>query len=119
MSEPGRARAGAPPDSEPPAVDPELLADRITEDVIQQLYASRQDLAEVQELGLGEAGDVDAVSEQLLSVIGHLREIATALRGHDAGATRIPPPAPPAAVPDTTPSAADDPAPARGEAAAD
>lgn len=112
MSEPGRTRAGAPPDPEPPAVDPEVLADRITEDVIQQLYASRQDLAEVQELGLGDTADVDAVAEQLLGVIGHLREIALALRGHDAGATRIPLPAPDADAPGPAP-------PVAGEAATD
>ena len=80
---------GASPDGgdADPAVDPERLADLITEDVIQQLYASRQDLAEVTERG---DGDVDAVSDQLLSIIGNLRDIATVLRGRDAGATRVP-----------------------------
>lgn len=68
-------------------IDPETMADWITEDVIQQLYASRQDLAEVDAAGLE---GVEGVSDQLLSIIGSLRTIATALRGHDAGATRMP-----------------------------
>lgn len=93
MSDPARARSGvstdatAPAGPEAPQIDPETLADRITEDVIQQLYASRQDLAEVKELGIGE---VDAVADQLLDIIGHLRDIAVDLRGHEAGATRVP-----------------------------
>jgi hypothetical protein len=86
------ARDGAHAASAPGAadVDPEVLADWITEDVIQQLYASRQDLAEVDLVGLE---GVEGVSDQLLSIIGSLRTIATVLRGHDAGATRMPDPA--------------------------
>lgn len=85
MNDPARLHARTAPARV--AVDAELLADRITEDVIQQLYASRQDLAEAG--GRGPEG-VDHVADQLLSVIGSLRDIATTLRGHDAGATRMP-----------------------------
>lgn len=85
MDDAARPDARAVPGGAP--TDPELLADRITEDVIQQLYASRQDLAEVSGRGLD---GVDHVADQLLSIIGSLRDIATTLRGHDAGATTIP-----------------------------
>lgn len=90
MSEAARDGADAASARGAADVDPEILADWITEDVIQQLYASRQDLAEVDVAGLG---GVEGVSDQLLTIIGSLRTIATALRGHDAGATRVPDPA--------------------------
>ncbi|WP_026910608.1 hypothetical protein [Patulibacter minatonensis] len=69
-----------------PAVARDTLADWITEDVIQQLYASRQDLVQAMDAG---GADVGFVSDQLLDIIGNLHDIATVLRGHDAGATRV------------------------------
>lgn len=85
MNEPVREDVRAAPHGA--SADPELLADRITEDVIQQLYASRQDLAEVSGRGLE---GFDHVADQLLTIIGSLRDIATTLRGQEAGATRMP-----------------------------
>lgn len=90
MSDPAYDDGGRRPRGGPaPAVARDTLADWITEDVIQQLYVSRQDLAEAMEAG---ADDVGGVADQLLEIIGNLHDIATVLRGREAGATRVPSP---------------------------
>jgi hypothetical protein len=86
MAEPAHDDGDRRPRGPAPTVARDTLADWITEDVIQQLYASRQDLVQAMDAG---AGDVGFVSDQLLDIIGNLHDIATVLRGRDAGATRV------------------------------
>lgn len=64
------------------------LADWMTEEVAQQLYAARQDFADIAHEDDTKRADVDDVNSQLLDVIRSLHEIAGVLRSGAAEARR-------------------------------
>jgi hypothetical protein len=70
------------------AEDLTALADWMTEEVAQQLYAARQDLADIAHEDDTKRAEVDDVNAQLLHVIRSLHEIAGVLREGAADARR-------------------------------
>lgn len=69
---------------------PSAFADWITEDVVQRLYAARQDIADVvTAIPCPDAG-AELVRDRLLLVIGNLRGLATRLRASTGGSTAAP-----------------------------
>jgi hypothetical protein len=73
------ATAAAPPSLS--AADRSLLADRLTEEVVQLLYVVRQDLCELDPADPALASSARCRTSDAIST---LREIADALRGHPA-----------------------------------
>lgn len=73
---------GAPHGAEATAAG---LAEWITEDLLQRLYAARQDLAEAAERDPRGAARAEESREALLEVIRRLRETATRLLDEPAG----------------------------------
>jgi len=69
---------------------PAEFADWITEDVVQRLYASRQDIADVVVAVSGPDAGAELVRDRLLHVIGNLRVLATRLRASSGGSTTTP-----------------------------
>jgi hypothetical protein len=62
------------------------VADWLTEELAQELYAARQDLADAAVAVPGCAEEADALRDVLLTIIRRLHDVALVLREHEAGA---------------------------------
>ena len=60
------------------------FADWLTEDVAQRLYAARQDLADAAYDLPGDADEIGALRDRLMTIVRSLHETACVLRAHDA-----------------------------------
>jgi hypothetical protein len=64
----------------PPLTAPTELADWLTEELAQLIYALRQDLAEAAESPVCDPDEIGRVRDELLSICRRVREIAELLR---------------------------------------
>lgn len=60
------------------------VADWMTEDVSQRLYAARQDLADAAAERPADAAEIEAVRERLMAIVRTIHVTAAVLRAHDA-----------------------------------